>query len=155
MPGRNFRSIRNAWLDFSWNRHDGFLSETRPNHPPESVIRVQRPDLLMISVFSTIKLMGSTLESTGLSMESGWTRQLWFHVFHFEHDFEDFGVIFVSQASLGQIRWVFHRKLIVLTFLGMSLNILSRMGWMKLARGLQNTSKQIDYPCPKRWRATV
>ena len=60
--------------------------------------------------------MGSILESPGVSMESVWTRQMRFRVFHFEHDFDNFGVIFVLQASFEQIQPVFHRNLITLVF---------------------------------------
>ena len=103
-----------------------FLSETRPNHAAGTIFQSQRPDLLMINVFSTIKLMGNTLESTGLIVESSWTRQMWFRVFHFGHDFDDFGLIFVLQDSFEQIQRVFHRKMISSVFKGMSLVILRR-----------------------------
>ena len=94
--------------------------------------------------FPTIKPMGINQESFRISLESVSTRQMRFSVFHFGHDFADFGWIFVSQSSFGQIETVFHRKSITLTLRGMSLIILRCRGCMKTAHGPQNTSKQVD-----------
>ena len=93
--------------------------------------------------FPTIKPMGINQKSFRISLESVSTRQMRFSVFHFGHDFADFGWIFVSQSSFGQIEAVFHRKSITLTLRGMSLIILRCRGCMKTAHGPQNTSKQV------------
>ena len=144
MPGRNFYADRALWLPWCLNQDARFWAKLRPDHPAGGFLSVPAAGITGETCFPTIKPMGINQESFRISLESVSTRQMRFSVFHFGHDFADFGWIFVSQSSFGQIETVFHRKSITLTLRGMSLIILRCRGCMKTAHGPQNTSKQVD-----------